>query len=188
VLVHGSRILLAKKYKAFISCLFLFCNIILPAFFHVFMSLKNNGNIVFIADSLMAVFFLVLLTDWRNTLAMFITGTTLGALLYFFTTPNPTIPKDYIERIPTFLVIIIGGSLFKFSEKQLETEKLQVKTTLAGSIAHEMRNPLGQIKYSLDSIEHALPTAQHSLGSIRQLPAQKLNTLYQLFSPGTTCN
>lgn len=126
-------------------------------FFHVFMSLKNHGNIVFIADSLMAVFFLTLSSDWRNTIVMLLIGGGLGALLYVTTTAEPTIPVEYISRVPTFLLIIVGGSLFKFSEKQVQAEKIRATTALASSIAHEMRNPLGQIKSSLDRIEHVLP-------------------------------
>lgn len=153
-------------------------------FFHVFMSLKNQGSIAFIADSLMAVIFLILLTDWRNTFTMIAMGGGLGTLLYIVTTPNPVMPIDYVQRLPTFLLILLGGSLFKFSEKQTEIRKqLFAKTALAGSIAHEMRNPLGQIKYSLDSIEHALPTPSSRLID-QQLPAQKLNTLYHHLAQG----
>lgn len=126
-------------------------------FFHAFMSLKNHGNIVFIADSLMAVFFLTLSSDWRNTIVMLLIGGGLGTLLYVTTTADPMIPVEYVSRVPTFLLIIIGGSLFKFSEKQVQAEKIRATTALASSIAHEMRNPLGQIKSSLDRIEHVLP-------------------------------
>lgn len=146
-------------------------------FFHVFMSLKNHGNIVFIADSLMAVSFLVLLTDWRNTVAMLIIGTALGTLLYIVTTPNPTIPMDYVARLPTVILIVAGGSLFKLSDQ------LRTRTALAGSIAHEMRTPLGQLKYTLDDIERNLPTP--TVQDFPQaLPLQKLNALYQHLSQG----
>ena len=146
-------------------------------FFHVFMSLKNHGNIVFIADSLMAVFFLTLSSDWRNTIVMLLIGSGLGILLYIATTTNPTIPIEYVSRLPTFLLIIIGGSLFKFSEKQVQAEKIRATTALAGSIAHEMRNPLGQIKSSLDRIEHALPVPTTQA-------ANKLNDFYPHVAAG----
>ena len=146
-------------------------------FFHVFMSLKNHGNIVFIADSLMAVFFLTLSSDWRNTIVMLFIGTGLGTFLYITTTVDPTIPLEYVSRLPTVLLIIIGGSLFKFSEKQIQAEKISATTALASSIAHEMRNPLGQIKSSLDRIEHTLPTPTARA-------ANKFNDLYPHVAAG----
>jgi two-component system CAI-1 autoinducer sensor kinase/phosphatase CqsS len=94
----------------------------------------------------MAVFFLVLLTDWRNTLVMIIVGTLGATALYVATTPNPSIPIDYIQRLPTFILVVIGGSLFKFSERQVaekfEQEKLHGMSTVLATVAHEMRTPL----------------------------------------------
>jgi signal transduction histidine kinase len=115
-------------------------------FFHVFMALKNNGGAVMTADSFMAVFFLVLLTDWRNTLVMILLGTLAAAALYVATTANPSMPLDYVQRLPTFVLVVIGGSLFKFSERQvaekLEEEKLHGMSTVLATVAHEMRTPL----------------------------------------------
>jgi len=118
-------------------------------FFHVFMALKNHGGMVMIADSFMAVFFLVLLTDWRNTLVMIAVGCVAATLLYVGTTANPAIPIDYVQRLPTFILVIIGGSLFKFSERQvaekLEEEKLHGMSAVLATVAHEMRTPLVSI-------------------------------------------
>jgi signal transduction histidine kinase len=113
------------------------------------MALKNHGGLVMIADSFMAVFFLVLLTDWRNTLVMILIGSMAAALLYVVTTANPSIPMEYVMRLPTFILVIVGGSLFKFSEKQvaekLEVEKLHGMSTVLATVAHEMRTPLSSI-------------------------------------------
>ncbi len=59
----------------------------------------------------------------------------------------------------------------------------QVLQALAGSIAHEMRNPLSQIQYSLDSIGHVFPVA--TTASIAQtIPPQKMRELYQHLAQG----
>lgn len=42
-------------------------------------------------------------------------------------------------------------------KNKFKLKKIRATTALASSIAHEMRNPLGQIKSSLDRIEHVLP-------------------------------
>lgn len=140
-----------RYYLGFSYFSLLYC---LP-FFHAFMSLKNHGNVVFIPDSLLALFFLVLLTDWRNTVAMILLGGASGTLLYFLSTDNPTIPMDYVARLPTFILIAVGGSLFKFSTKQIEIETAYI--AMAGSIAHEMRNPMREMKFALDKIAQIIP-------------------------------
>ena len=62
---------LKKYYLSYSYLVILYC---LPLF-HTFMTLKNGGNIVFIADSFMAIFFMVLLVDWRNCAIMYLLGT-----------------------------------------------------------------------------------------------------------------
>ena len=173
-----------RFYYAYSYFTIMYC---LP-FFHVFMSLKNDGNIVFIADSLMAAFFLVLLTDWRNTIVMLLAGSLSGSLLYVFTTENPTLPVEYVSRLPTLLLIVIGGSLFKFSEKQIQIAKDTAFTALAGSIAHEMRNPLGRMKYALNHINQMLPTPDTS-STQHVISAKTINNIYTSIAQGlTSCN
>jgi len=159
---------------------------ILP-FFHVLITLKNNGNPVFIVDSFMAIFFVVLLTDWRNTIVMILLGSLFGSLLYVFTTDNPTLPIDYVSRIPMFILVVIGGSLFKFSEKLIQNEKSKALIALA-SAAHEMRNPLGQIKYALDYISHLLPTPNAS-NADHAVSVKTVNGIYTHIGQSlTSCN
>lgn len=170
---------LRKYYFAWSYAVVLYC---LP-FFHVFMSLKNHGNLVFIADSFMAVFLLVLLTDWRNTVAMLCIGIALGVGLYIATTPQPHFPADYVARLPTFVLVVVGGSLFKFSERQLQDANLRVARALAGSIAHEMRNPLGRVQYSLDMVSRVLPEPSTN-PEAQSLSRKQINDLYAHLSQG----
>ena len=155
------RFYLAWSYVTFLYSL---------PFLFILMSLKNQGGVVSVANTFLAVFFLILLTDWRNTLAMLIIGSGLATLAYIATTPVPAMPVDYLGRIPLLITVIVGGSLFKFSQEQIQAERIDAATALAGSIAHEMRNPLGQLKQSLASMQQSLPpptmTAQaHTLSS-----------------------
>ncbi|MFL9936279.1 HAMP domain-containing sensor histidine kinase, partial [Paraburkholderia sp. RL18-103-BIB-C] len=172
----------SRLRKYYIDCSYVVVLYCLP-FFHIFMSLKNHGNVVFIADSFMAVFFLVLLTDWRNTIVMLCVGTGLGVALYVATTVHPSFPADYVARLPTFILVVVGGSLFKFSERQLQDAKLRGAMALAGSIAHEMRNPLGRIQYSLDLASRALP--EPTTDDVAQtLSRKQIEDLYAQLSQG----
>ncbi|TFZ00928.1 response regulator [Ramlibacter henchirensis] len=143
---------------------YLFC---LP-FLMVFLALKNGGGSVSVANTFMGVFFLVLLTDWRNTVVMMVAGAGAAALLYIATTPQAAMPVDYLGRLPTLILVIIGGNAFKLSEKQIQAERLDAATALAGTIAHEMRNPLGQLRHSLSGIQQSLsgPGVQDQLTAV----------------------
>jgi two-component system, CAI-1 autoinducer sensor kinase/phosphatase CqsS len=124
----------------------------------VFTSLKNGGGPVAVANTFMAAFLLLLLADWRNMVVMLLAGFAAGALLYVGLDPNPRFPSDYIGRLPVLAGTVIGASLFKFALEQATAERVrQAYASLAGSIAHEMRNPLGRIRHNLERMQEALP-------------------------------
>ncbi|MES2940098.1 MAG: hybrid sensor histidine kinase/response regulator [Pseudomonadota bacterium] len=158
---------LKRYYLPFAYAALVYC---LP-FVLVFTSLANGGGVVAVANTLMAVFFLILLADWRNTLVMLALGAGAATLAYVLVTPDPALPRDYIARIPVMLLVVLGGSIFKFTEKQAELRNLERSyAALAASIAHEMRNPLSQIAHGVQSMRHALH--QHDLD-----PATRRNLL-----------
>ena len=163
---------LKAHYIGFSYLVLLYC---LPGF-TVLTALQRGGGLPAISNAFIILCFLVLLTDWRNTLAMLIAGTGLASLAYFLTSPSPQIPMDLVAQLPAYALIVIGGNLFKFSTEQIDTERKLIATqALAGSIAHEMRNPLGQIRHNLEQMQQALPpptttTRPQALG-VRQVDA-----------------
>lgn len=129
----------------------------------VFTSLKHGGGTIAVGNTLMAAFVVLLLADWRNMIVILATGFAGGALLYVATDPNPTMPADYIARLPILLAVLVGGSLFKFALERATAEKVRsAYAALAASIAHEMRNPLAQIKHGLEGLHQALPPPRRS--------------------------
>ena len=165
---------LKKYYFAYSYWALIYC---LP-FFNVFLSLKRHGGIPAISNCFIALSFLVMLTDWRNTIAMLVIGCGSAALLYVAITPDPSIPMDMVAQLPAYLLILIGGAAFKLSERQIDAEKLRLANSLAGSIAHEMRNPLAQAKMSLESIGKMLPAD----GAV--IPADKISRMRQFVNMG----
>lgn len=165
---------LKKYYFSYSYWALIYC---LP-FFNVFLSLKRHGGVPAISNCFIALSFLVMIADWRNTIAMLLIGCGSAALLYVAITPHPAIPMDMVAQLPAYLLILIGGAAFKLSERQIDAEKLRLANALAGSIAHEMRNPLAQAKMSLESIGAILPAN----GAI--IPADRISRMRQFVSMG----
>jgi two-component system, CAI-1 autoinducer sensor kinase/phosphatase CqsS len=137
-------------------------------FFLVFTSLKNGGDPASVANTFMVVFFLILMTDWRNTIVMLVVGIAGAVMLYYAVDPDPQLPKEYVARLPLLIVVVVGGSFFKFAGNRAATEKIrQGYASIAGSIAHEMRNPLSQIRQNLEKMQQALP---HPLSAVQTHP------------------
>ncbi|MES2772230.1 MAG: response regulator [Pseudomonadota bacterium] len=163
---------------------------------HVFMLLKNQGSPVSVAHSFLAIFLLFFLSDWRNSLALLLLGSALGTALYLTTTESPSFPIACAEQLPIFLLAILAASVFRRSEERIVYEQeLSAKAALVGSLVHEMRVPLGQLKSTLDNIEDALPApSEHTHerhhahdghdGHEIKLNILTLNTLFQNLARG----
>jgi two-component system CAI-1 autoinducer sensor kinase/phosphatase CqsS len=150
----------------------------------VFTSLKNGGGPAAVANTFLVVFLLILLADWRNMIVMLVVGFASGALLYAATDASPRLPMDYVARLPVLIAAIIGGSLFKFALERSTAEKVRYAyASLAGSIAHEMRNPLAQLKHSLDHIQQALPAPSVN-AQPQAIDAESADLLYKHLADG----
>lgn len=150
----------------------------------VFTSLKQGGGTVAVGNTLMAVFIVILLTDWRNSIVVLSTGFVAGALLYVATEADPAMPNDYVQRLPILVAVLVGGSLFKFAAESATAEKVRsAYASLAGSIAHEMRNPLSQLHHNLEDMQKSLP-APTTTGQPQMLEAAAVDALYRHLAQG----
>ena len=150
----------------------------LPTSF-VFTSLKNGGGAAAVGNTLVVAFLVILITDWRNTIVMLVVGIGSGVLLYLALDAQPRIPVDYVARLPLLVLVVMAGSFFKFAGNQAAAEKMRHGyASIAGSIAHEMRNPLSQIRYSLERMQRALPPPT-ATAQAQTLAGVEVHALYQ---------
>jgi len=146
----------------------------------IFTSLKNGGNHAAVGNTFFAVFLVILLADWRNVVVMLLAGTGLASALYFATDPNPHLASEYVARIPVLIAGLVAGCLFKYALQQATAERVRhAYASLAGSIAHEMRNPLGRIRHNLECMQEALPEPT-TTNEPQLLDSGRTDALYRL--------
>ncbi|MBG9389747.1 ATP-binding response regulator [Caenimonas aquaedulcis] len=150
----------------------------------MFTSLKHGGGTIAVGNTLLAAFLVVFLADWRNMIVILTAGFGGAVGLYVLTDPDPRLPMDFLQRLPILLIVVVGGSLFKFALERATAEKVRhAYASLAGSIAHEMRNPLGQIKHSLESLRQSLPPPT-AKAQAQTLGPEEVDSLYRHLAQG----
>jgi CheY-like chemotaxis protein len=113
----------------------------------------------------------------------------IGAVLYCMLS-NPCLQLHPTFNIPLYSIVfifsIVVGYIFSFSNwqglKNEEMRKAEEKNlalqALAGGIAHEMRNPLGQIRHNLEEILQELPLGR-SDSFVDQVTIKNIETINQ---------
>ena len=133
----------------------------LPFIFTVYL-LKNDFHELWLYWEIFMIFVLIsYVPNWLMFLFDLLVGISAAILFFIVTSPGVQLNPDF--NIPLYSVVIlftiVAGYMFSYSNKrgQIALEKNTAMQALAGSIAHEMRNPLGQVKYNLEAIEQNLP-------------------------------
>lgn len=154
------------------------------AFMLPFTLLQNRVATPSVVNMVVSVVLVVLLTDWRNTIVMLVCGYTAAIGAYWLTAAHPQLPIDFLLWwFPVCAVLVAGGSIGKHVEKRAELERLRrLYAGLAGSVAHEVRNPLLQVQHVLNAIDAALEGARTGQG--RALPAEQAVLVRQALEQG----
>ncbi|MBA2675976.1 MAG: hypothetical protein H0U68_20170, partial [Ramlibacter sp.] len=141
------RFYLPFSYAAMFYCL---------AFFMPFSLLQNGGLPTSVANMMLGAVLIVFLTDWRNTIAMLLGGYAASFAVWWFIHPDAVPPFEFIYLwVPLCAVLAAGGIIARASERRADADRMRLVHSGAGSIAHEMRNPLMRVRGALDALAQA---------------------------------
>jgi signal transduction histidine kinase len=154
------------------------------AFFLPLTLLENGGAPNTVANMMLGAGLTILMTDWRNTLVMVIGGYIASAGWFLATHPASQFPLEFLYWwVPLCMVLVAGGSVSKYVERRAELERLRrLYSGLAGSIAHEVRNPMAQVQHALERAQAMLPRA--GVGDSVAVQRQQLAALARSLAQG----
>jgi len=142
------------RYKSFFSVYFFLSSLISMPFFFSFMLLKNEFSIVWAMSYITGLCLLIIIVyDWILVSIMVVSGLTLAYGLEWINGNTVHLQNFQPEYIPIYLFALIACTLASYRRKADQQLKIKLTRSLAGSIAHEMRNPLAQIHGNLYLIE-----------------------------------
>jgi signal transduction histidine kinase/CheY-like chemotaxis protein len=144
---------------------------VLP-FIFTYNLLINDFHELWLYWEIFMVFVLIVFSPhWLMYLLDLLIGVTCAIGVFMVTSPHAVLAPTF--NIPLWSLVvgfsIVVGYMFSFSNWQTmkaeEQRKAEEKTlaleALAGGIAHEMRNPLSQIRHNLDEILQELPSLRN---------------------------
>lgn len=128
-------------------------------FFFTFMLIKNHGAIMWVANTILIIFFLMFLVDWLSCIILLFIGGVAGVALAYLTTDMIWFVSyfDYLGFVITYIIAVVIGALFSHNKQMMEQQKLQTMQTLAIDIAHELRTPLATINAAAIGTKQYLP-------------------------------
>ncbi len=141
-------------------------------FFSTYQLLASNYSLLRSMIEVATVFLIIgLFPNYMLASVNMALGLGLGTLAAYFTLPdfwalNHAIVKSV--HLPALLYSIVAGMILTRSHLKslLAQEKVEAMKALIGSIAHEMRSPMGQLTQRMDAIGKRLP--DHVVGSLTQ--------------------
>ncbi|WP_429302548.1 ATP-binding response regulator [Paraburkholderia sp. GAS199] len=142
------------------------CLIYVLPFVCTFLAIRNGFSTMWMMTEVMMLFIMALCID-NPILLMGCIGAGIfsGSLAAIFSSPAPIVLTAANQSDLAVLPVVVLCSMafsHAISKGRIFVEKNRALKALAGSIAHEMRNPLSQLRHVLDRVEEVLPAASES--------------------------
>lgn len=155
-------------------------------FFFTFMLIKNDGATMWIANTVLIIFFLMLLVNWTSAVILLFIGSLGGIIAAYLSRGHLAFSEhfDYLGFFVTYFISIIIAAIFGRNREIAEKTKVNIARSVSDNIAHELRTPLAAINVSVSAINLYLPALirsyqmarEHQL-SVEPIRSSQLNAL-----------
>ncbi|SMG57675.1 ATP-binding response regulator [Paraburkholderia susongensis] len=176
-----------KRYNHYLLIYWHCCLIYVLPFVCTFLTVRNDFSTMWMMTEVMMIFILALCIDNPLLLMTCIgIGVFSGGFAAAISSPTPVVlsieDRSNIALLP---VVVLCSMAFShaISKGRIFVEKNRALQALAGSIAHEMRNPLSQLRHVLDRVEEALPAVSEP-GEATTLTHGRASVLYNHLAQG----
>ncbi|MEK6386149.1 MAG: response regulator [Paraburkholderia tropica] len=165
------------------------CLIYVLPFVCTFLAIRNGFSTMWMMTEVMMIFIMALCIDSPLLLMACIgVGVATSSVAAVVTSPVPVVLSTANQSDLALLPVVMLCSMafsHAISIGRIFVEKNRVLQALAGSIAHEMRNPLSQLKHVLENVEENLPAATEP-NRPAVLSHDKAAALYRHLAQGKT--
>lgn len=139
---------------------YLWLTLTLPVIFTYLMLMNNFSGMWLICETMMLLVFIIFISNYYMLSILLVGGiaTAYGGFVVM-SGRQVTLNTEIVTYLLPLPMAMLLGLLSGYTVKQgeLAQERNRVLQSLAGTIAHEMRNPLGQIRNCLNGIHNLLP-------------------------------
>jgi two-component system CAI-1 autoinducer sensor kinase/phosphatase CqsS len=176
-----------KRFNHYLLIYWHCCLIYVLPFVCTFLTIRNGFSTMWMMTEVMMIFIMALCIDNPLLLMTCISiGMFSGTVAAVTTSPHPIVLDSITQSNLALLPVVVLCSMafsHAISKGRIFVEKNRALQALAGSIAHEMRNPLSQLRHVLDRVEEALPATTGSNQAPALSPARSAE-LYQHVAQG----
>nr|WP_236599848.1 response regulator [Ramlibacter alkalitolerans] len=158
-------------------------------FYSTYQLLGSNYSVLrSMLEVTMVFFVIVIFPHYLLALVNIGAGIALGVLAGWLTIPHfDTLNHAIVKSVHVQAMVysVAAGLLFMRNNLKalLGQQRVETLQDLAGSIAHELRNPLGQLRYRLESISRNLPRPTAD-GRDVAMPVRELDAVYKELTQG----
>ena len=176
-----------KRFNNYLLALWHFALIYALPFVCTFLAIKNSFSTMWMMTEVMMIFIMALCINIPLLLMSYIVIGFISAFIAVNLTSDEmlVLTKTDKSNLALLPVVMLCSMVFSITMQKGRAlaDKTRALTTLAGSIALDMRNPLGQMKFALECISGLLPTPSTSHAS-QKISTHTVNDIYSNIAQG----
>jgi len=173
-----------NKLKKFLPIYWYFTLLFTLPFFFTFMLIMNHGAAMWVTNTIVIVFFIVLLVDWISAIILLSIGSSIGILVASFFTPSFFHALfDYTGFFITYFVAIVIGIIFAHNKQVIEEVRRRsikaeansrAKSEFIANMSHDILTPitgmLGMVQDMLNMADQTKSSLQKEQASATASP------------------